>query len=296
VQLVIVGYPERLVADHAALVAAAEQAGFITELVAPSRLSLMIDAHGSRVLVDGRERRPDVVLPRGVNRPWPMIRQILDVWQRCGVAVIPSVTAAEVCADKVATTRVLAEAGVPVLPTIGVVPGDGVALAGLPDGDPLVAKPARASKARGVQAFEDLAAAERSLRDGRALVAGMVDHQVVQPLATAAGCDYRVVVADGRVVAVTRREAPDGEFVTNRDGSVVTDVHDARNTAGDVVQVAEAAAAALGLDFCGVDVIRHDGRAVVLEVNAWPGLAAQVRDDQLATSLVSVAVGRLHRH
>lgn len=291
----IVGYPERLVTDHAALTAAADQAGFTTELVAPSRLALMIDGDGERVLVDGREQRPDVVLPRGVNRPWPMIRQILDAWERVGVAVIPSVASADRCADKVATTRVLAAAGVPVLPSLGVVPGEGVTLQALPASGGVVAKPARASKARGVHAFDDTATAERSLRDGRTLVDGMVDHHVVQPLASGAGCDYRVVVAAGRAVAVTQRRAPEGDFVTNRPGAVVTDLHDPSNSVADVVQVAVAAAEALRLEFCGVDVIVHHGTAVVLEVNAWPGLAAHVRNDQLAKSLVDVALAILQR-
>jgi glutathione synthase/RimK-type ligase-like ATP-grasp enzyme len=292
----IVGYPERLVADHAALVAAAEHAGFTTELVAPSRLSLVIDEAGAHVLVDGRDERPHVVLPRGVNRPWPMLRQILALWEQQGVAVIPSVASADLCADKVATTVALAAAGVPVLPTVGVVPGDGVTLPSWPEVDAVVAKPARGSKARGVNAYDDLSVAQQSLRDGRTLVAGMVDHHVVQPLASGAGCDYRVVVAAGRAVAVTRRQAPDGEFVTNRAGAVVTDVVDPATTLAEVVQVAEAAAAALDLAFCGVDVIDHRGRPVVLEVNAWPGLAAQVHLDRLAKSLVDVVLGVPHRH
>ena len=290
----ILGYPERLVADHAALTAAAEEAGFTTEVVSPSRLSLMIDAGGERVLVDGRERRPDVVLPRGVNRPWPMVRQILEVWQRRGVTVVPSVAAADLCADKLATTRALVAVGVPVLPTVGVVPGEGVTLEPWPEDGAVVTKPARASKSQGVHAFDGAESAQQALREGRALVAGMVDHQVVQPLASSSGCDFRVVVAAGRAIAVTRRVAPEGEFVTNRAGAVVTDVHDARNTQSDVVSVAEAAAVALDLPFCGVDVIHHREQAVVLEVNAWPGLAAHIRNDQLAKSLVAVAAAMVH--
>lgn len=287
----IVGYPERLVADHDALVAAGEAAGFRTELVAPSRLSLHIDALGERVLLDGRVHRPDVVLPRGVNRPWPLLRQLFQVWQREGCVIIPSVEAADLCADKVTTTRALAAAGVAVLPTVAVVPGDGVVLDVLTGHEPLLAKPARASKARGVQDFVSVEAAHESLRNGRALVAGMVDHHVVQPLASGAGCDYRVVVASGRVVAVTQRRAPAGEFITNRPGSTVSDIAEPHRDLPDVTAVAVAACEVLGLEFGGVDVIVHHGQATVLEVNAWPGLAAEIRGDELARSLLDV-VGR----
>ena len=284
----IVGYPERLVADHRALLAAAAAAGYDAEVVAPSRLALLVDEHGERVLVDGLPRRPDVVLPRGVNRPWPLLRQMLEVWQADGVVVVPNVAAADLCADKVVTTRVLAAAGVPVLPTVAVVPGSGVCLTPLDGPGALVAKPARASKAAGVERFDHRTAAEAVLGAQHPLVAGLVDHHVVQPLATGAGVDYRVVVAGGRAVAVTERRAPADDFVTNRPGAVVTDVDDPRRDVPDVVEVAVAAAQALGLEFGGVDVIRHRGRAVVLEVNAWPGLAASIRDDQLARSLLAV--------
>jgi [lysine-biosynthesis-protein LysW]---L-2-aminoadipate ligase len=289
----IVGYPERLVADHGALVAAGEAAGFRTELVAPSRLSLHIDAAGERVLVDGQVHRPDVVLPRGVNRPWPLLRQLFQIWQSEGCVIIPSVEAADLCADKVTTTRALASAGVAVLSTVAVVPGDGVALDLLATHVPLVAKPARASKARGVQDFVSVEDAHHSLRGGRPLVAGMADHHVVQPQASGAGCDYRVVVASGRVVAVTERRAPAGEFITNRSGAIVTDIADPYRDLPEVVAVAMDACEVLRLEFGGVDVIMHHGQATVLEVNAWPGIAAEVRDDQLAKSLLDVVKHRL---
>lgn len=293
VDLIIVGYPQRLVADHAALVRVATQAGFDARVVAPSRLGLVIDADGERVVIDGEVCRPHVAVPRGVNRPWPMVRQVLEVWERQGCLVLPTVAAADVCSDKIATTRALAAAGVPVLPTVGVVPGEGVTVTGLMPSAPTVIKPARASKARGVVAFDSPDDAQRSLRTERSLVAGMVDHHLVQPLATAAGVDYRVVVADGVVVALTRRQAARDEFITNAPGAEVTDLDPSTSEHRDVVEVAVAAAHALVLPFAGVDVIRHQGRAVVLEVNAWPGLAAAVRDDQLVISLLDVIARRL---
>ena len=295
-RLLVIGYPSRLVADHRELLAAARAAGFDAELVAPSRLGLEVSGAGEQVVLDGmaqlpgRDSLPEVVLPRGVNRPWPLLRQILGCWQRAGVRVVPDVAAAELCADKLVTTRALVAAGVPVLPTVGVAPGQGVALPeGIGTGE-LVAKPARASKAAGVERYPDPARVQAALGAPRPLVAGLIDHHVVQPLATSAGIDYRVIVARvghrTLVPAVTRRHASPGGFVT--DGEV-EDVHDPSREVPEVVEVATRAARALGLGFGGVDVIEHQGRAVVLEVNAWPGLAAEVRGRQLAEVLVEVA-------
>ena len=290
-QLVVIGYPDRLVADHRALIESATEAGFTVDFVSPSSLSIAVGADGTRVLVNGRHRVPDVVLPRGVNRPWPFVAQILDAWENDGVRVVPSRAAADLCADKLATSMVLARHGVPVLPTIGVAPGPDNVIDGL-EGR-VVAKPARASKGRGVEMFATPTEAQTSLRESRSLRAGMVDHHVVQPAATGAGIDYRVVIADRgnhpNVVAVTRRIAPSGDFVTNRPGSIVEDVHDPESVVPEICAVAIDAVRALGLAFGGVDVIEHDGRPVILEVNAWPGLAAEKRGRQIADALVGVA-------
>lgn len=289
--LVVIGYPDRLVADHRALVQSASASGFRVDLVSPSALAISVERSGTRVLVHGTEVTPDVVLPRGVNRPWPFVSQVLEIWEKRGVRVVPSRLAAELCADKLATTLVLADADVPVLPTIGLAPGPDNEIDGFDTA--VVTKPARASKGRGVEMFATSAEAQTSLRASRPLVAGMVDHHVIQPIASGAGIDYRVVVAHrldaSSIVAVTRRIAPSGEFVTNRPGSLVEDVHDPEHVVPDVCRVARAATQALGLSFGGVDVIEHDGRPVVLEVNAWPGLAAEHRGRQIADALVDVA-------
>jgi glutathione synthase/RimK-type ligase-like ATP-grasp enzyme len=298
--LFVIGYPDRLIADHRALCESASAAGFAVELISPSALSIVIEEGTTRVLVHGDEFVPDVVLPRGVNRPWPFLSQVLEIWESQGVRVVPSRHAADLCADKLTTTRVLVDARVPVLPTIGLAPGPDNVLP-CDEADDfhrvVVAKPARASKGRGVESFASGAEAQSSLRTSRALEAGMVDHHVVQPIASGAGIDYRVVVAaredSSLIVAVTRRIAPTGEFVTNRPGSIVEDVHDPESVVPDVCRVARDAVRALGLSFGGVDVIEHDGRPVVLEVNAWPGLAAEKRGRQIADALVDVAHARI---
>jgi len=134
-ELLVIGYEDRLVDDHRALLAAAEIEGFAAELVDPSRVAVDVSAGGAVVLVDGAPRTPAVALPRGLNRPWPFIRQVLEVWAAFGTRVVPGVMAADLCADKLATARVLADRGVPVLTTLGVLPGAGASLAAADDTD-----------------------------------------------------------------------------------------------------------------------------------------------------------------
>jgi len=288
--LVVVGYPQRLVADHRALLGAAGAAGFAAELVDPSRLGLAVVDGQVRGLVDGEPRTPHAVLPRGVNRPWPFVRQVCTAWARAGAVVLPTVAAADRCADKLETLARLAGCGVPVMPAVGVLPGPGTALGPLAATPVLVTKPARASKGRGVSAADAPTTHER-LRTVLPLVDGHADHQVVQPRASGWGVDHRVVVADGRVVAMTRRTATPGDLVTNAPEARVADVLDPAGEEPGVTEVALAAAAALDLEFGGIDVIVDRGRAVVLEANAWPGLAAHVRGPAIARVLVGL-VGR----
>lgn len=288
-ELIVVGYEDRLVADHQALLDAAHDEGFRAELVDPSRIGIRVADGTSAVLVDGVVRTPTVALPRGVNRPWPFVRQVLQVWAGAGTRIVPTVAAADLCADKLATARVLAEHGVGVLSTLGVLPGAGVTLDSTPSPpgtDPvLVAKPARASKGEGVRAGSPAETSD-DLRRRFPLADGVVDHQIVQPRASDWGVDHRVIVASGEIVAMSRRHGAPGDLTTNRRGATVVDVDDPWAAAPEVAAVALAASAALGLEFGGIDVIGHEGRAVVLEANAWPGLAAHVRGTEIARALV----------
>lgn len=298
IDLAILGYSERLTDDHNAILAVAREFGLEAELVTPSRVSLHIDETGEHVRVDGQRFLPRAVVPRGINRPWPMLKQVLECWYSDGARIIPSITAADICADKITTSRALTRAGVPVLPTIGIVPGNDVDVHTLQtfSGSEVLTKPARGSKARGVTRFSNTSDAREHLARTLALQDGVVDHQVVQPVASSAGVDYRVVVAGAthpRVVAVTRRIAPQDDFITNRPHATVEDCDDIIDRIPDVIDVAIRAAQALGLVFGGVDVIVHNGGAAVLEVNAWPGLAVQHRGDVLARALVTEVMAAL---
>lgn len=299
IDLVVLGYSERLTDDHETILTVAREHGLTAQLVTPSQVTLHIDDTGEHVRIDGVRCTPRAVVPRGINRPWPMMKQVLECWYTDGARIVPSITAADICSDKITTTRALSRAGVPVLPSIGIVPGAEAPMRAfdIATNTGLLAKPARGSKARGVRRFINAMEAHTELSQLHALNDGVVDYQVVQPVASEAGVDYRIVVAGAnhpRVVAATRRIAPPNDFITNRAHATVEDCDERLDEISDVVDVAVRAAQALGLVFGGVDVIIHDGQPVVLEVNAWPGLAVQHRGDALARALVDEVIAALH--
>jgi len=85
----------------------------------------------------------------------------------------------------------------------------------------------------------------------------------------AAGEDIRAIVVDGKVVASMRRVAQPGEFRSN--------LHRGARALPEPLSEAEEAlviraAAVMGLDVAGVDLLRSGRGPLVLEVNASPGL------------------------
>ena len=85
----------------------------------------------------------------------------------------------------------------------------------------------------------------------------------------AGGSDIRAFVIGGRVVAAMLRQGAEGDFRSNlhRGGSakLIKITPEERSTA-------VRAARALGLNCCGVDMLRSNHGPVVMEVNSSPGL------------------------
>jgi ribosomal protein S6--L-glutamate ligase len=83
-----------------------------------------------------------------------------------------------------------------------------------------------------------------------------------------AGTDIRAFVVGGKVVASMKRQSLDDEFRSNLHqggtGEVVKLTEEERKTAIK-------AARTMGLNVCGVDMMRSDRGPLVLEVNSSPG-------------------------
>ena len=85
----------------------------------------------------------------------------------------------------------------------------------------------------------------------------------------AGGADIRCLVVGGKVIAAMKRQGAEGEFRSN--------LH--RGGSAEVVKLSKAeretainAAKAMGLNFCGVDLLRSQNGPMVMEVNSSPGL------------------------
>ncbi len=181
-----------------------------------------------------------------------------------GIPVMNSPRAIERCVDKFYTTALLQEAGLPVPETVVCERAD-EALAAMREMGDVVVKPIFGSLGHGIVRVSDPDLAHRvveSLEQLRSVF-------YVQRAVNHGGCDIRVFVVGGRVLGAIERRAPDGEWRTNvsRGGTVrPVDLPPAW------AQYALRAAAAVGADYAGVDLLPStDGTIFVLEVNGIPG-------------------------
>ncbi len=83
------------------------------------------------------------------------------------------------------------------------------------------------------------------------------------------GNDVRAIVVDGVVVAAMKRKSKVGEFRSN--------LHRGGTSQKITLSIAEekiaiSAAKAIGLGFCGVDILQSKNGPLVLEINSTPGL------------------------
>lgn len=178
-----------------------------------------------------------------------------------GVRVLNRPRALVAAHDKLATSRALAEAGVPHPRTAHAsAPSDA-----LPIAAPAVVKPRFGSWGQDVVLCEDAASLRRHLTE----VAGrpwFTSHgALVQELVPPQGHDIRLVVAAGRVVGAVRRVAAPGEWRTN---VALGAVREPVEPTSDLCELAIRAAAAVEGDLVGVDLLpAPDGSFVVIELN-----------------------------
>lgn len=249
--------------------------GHVGEYVSLTACQLNLESeHNLPVIVPGFESQlPDGVFVRGV--PGGTLEQVvfyLDVLhglRELGVKVYNDARAVERTVDKGMASFLLRRAGVPTPPT-WVLHDRGHALAvakqELRGGQQLVSKPLFGSQGEGLQRLE-------SLNDLFQLAAsnGIYYLQRFVSCGDQAYHDWRVFVIRGRAVAAMRRCGQTWLNNVAQGGRC-----EAATVDGPIRELAEAAVAAMDMDYAGVDVIRDaTGYFSVIEVNsvpAWKGL------------------------
>ena len=222
------------------------------------------------IAVRGRElalHECDVVVVRGIPRG--SLEQVvfrvdaLHALAAAGVRAVNGAAAIERTVDKFLASALLAAAGVPTPRTVACERADDALAAFAELGSDVIVKPLFGSMGFGMGRVEDRDIAQRVFR---ALELERAVYYLQETLPHA-GVDVRALVVGERVVAAIERVGTSWRANLARGAR-------ARSIAleDDRAQLCVRAAAALGADYAGVDLLRAaDGRDRVLEVNGIPG-------------------------
>jgi len=184
--------------------------------------------------------------------------------------------------DKLRSLQILAKSGVGIPKTVFSRETDEVDdILDMLGGAPVIIKVAKGTHGKGVVLAETKKAAKAVMQ---AFYVEGVNFLIQEFIAESAGSDIRAFVVGNQVVASMKRQSLDDDFRSN--------LH--MGGEGKAIKLTETekkmalkAAKAMGLQICGVDMIRSEQGPMVLEVNASPGFRIeQVTNRDIATKII----------
>ncbi len=250
------------------LIEAAEERGHDVRVLDVLRCYMNITSHRPSIHYRGDELEAfDAVIPRIGASVTFYGTSVLRQFEMMGTYPLNESVAISRSRDKLRALQLLSRRGIG-LPITGFAnkPDDIADLIKMVGGAPLVIKLLEGTQGIGVVLAETRKAAESVIESFLGLNASVLVQEYIKE---AGGADIRCFVVGDRVVAAMKRQAADGEFRSNihRGGSasLIKITPEERSTA-------VRAASTMGLNVCGVDILRSNHGPVVMEVNSSPGL------------------------
>ncbi|MDD4351936.1 MAG: RimK family alpha-L-glutamate ligase [Candidatus Gracilibacteria bacterium] len=234
-----------------------------------SNCQLVFDNHHPRVLYKGKKfPQFDVVIPRSSKvSNNDLEASVIKQLQLMEIPVLNSYSAIVRSKNKLRTLQILDHLQIPI-PKTAVVRRmeylkDAIAKVG---GLPVIIKTPFGSLGSGVAIVESM----RSLYSALDIIWGTSNIILIQEyIKESKGKDIRAFVINGKVVAAMERKARKGDFRSNigqgGTGRKVTLTKDEEKLAINATK-------ALELNYSGVDIIRNNSHAMIMEVNCNPGL------------------------
>jgi len=192
---------------------------------------------------------------------------VLRQFETMGVYCVNDSVALTRARDKLRSLQLLSrkKVGIPVT-AFARSPDDVNALIKEVGGTPLVIKLLEGTQGIGVVLAENKKAAQSVIEAFMGLNTNILVQEFIKE---ADGMDVRCFVIGGRVVAAMERKGADGDFRSNLHRGGTASV--VKLTAAER-RTAVKAATVMGLNVCGVDILRSERGPLVMEVNASPGL------------------------
>jgi ribosomal protein S6--L-glutamate ligase len=250
------------------LVEAAEARGHEVHVIDVLRCYMNITSMKPEVHYKGQNLTDfDAVIPRIGASITFYGTAVLRQFEMMGVYPLSESVAISRSRDKLRALQLLSRKGIG-LPVTGFAhsPDDVEDLIKMVDGAPLVIKLLEGTQGIGVVLAETKSAASSVIEAFMGLKANILVQEFIKE---AGGADIRCFVVGGKVVAAMKRQGQEGEFRSNihRGGSanLIRITPEERSTAVRAAQT-------MGLNVCGVDLLRSNHGPVVMEVNSSPGL------------------------
>jgi len=253
----------------------AEERGHDVDIIAHSECFASIEKSQPMVWHNGSQLVGyDAVIPRIGSSVTKYGSAIVRQFEMQGVYTIASSIAIVRSRDKLRSMQLLSRAGVGIPKTV--VSRASVDVDDLIDhlgGMPIIIKLARGTHGNGVVLAETKKAAKSVLQAFYVMDQEGTNILLQEFIKESAGEDIRAFVVGGKVVASMKRRSLDDEFRSN--------LH--QGGAGETVKLTEEerktaikAARTMGLNVCGVDMMRSERGPLVLEVNSSPGTGIEL--------------------
>jgi ribosomal protein S6--L-glutamate ligase len=254
--------------SHQRIMEAARQRGHEIDPIDHLRCTIDIASHRPKVHYQGRTLTDyDAVIPRIGASVTFFGTAVLRQFEMMRVYSVNESVAISRSRDKLRSLQLLSRKGIGLPVTVFAhKTSNAEEIIRLAGGAPVVIKLLEGTQGIGVVLGETPKAAESIIQ----AFGGVNTNILVQEyIAEAKGEDIRCLVVGDRVVASMKRSGKEGEFRSNlhRGGSA----RPVKITAQERT-TAIGAAKALGLNVCGVDMLRSNHGPVVMEVNSSPGL------------------------
>ncbi len=254
--------------SHKRLVEAAEGRGHKINIYNTLSCYMNITSHRPEVRYQGEKLEGiDAVIPRiGASITFYGLA-VLRQFEMMGVYSLNESVAIGRSRDKLRSLQILSRHGIG-LPVTAFAhsakqTGDLIEMVG---GAPVVIKLLEGTQGIGVVLGDTQKSAESMIQAFRGLKANILVQEFIKE---AGGEDFRVFVIGGKVVAAMRRKGAEGDFRSNlHQGGSATEAKITPEERSTAVRAAKA----LGLNVCGVDILRANHGPVIMEVNSSPGI------------------------
>jgi len=254
--------------SHQRIKEAAEERGHTLDIINTKRCYMNIASRRPEIYYNGEKlRKYDAVIPRIGASITYYGTAILRQFEMAGTYPLNESVGIGRSRDKLRSMQLLARDGIGLpVTTFAYDPSATDHVIELAGGAPVVVKLIEGTQGLGVV----LADTKRSATSVvEAFQSANVNILVQEFIKEAGGTDIRAFIVGGRVIGAMKRTGAEGDFRSNlhRGGSanLVKLSPEERSTA-------VRAAKAMGLNVCGVDMLRANHGPVVMEVNSSPGL------------------------